>query len=72
MIIKKPGAKQGQVLVTFELSSSMWAERANLVGNPQEVEELGESTAVAAILMKDEENGESTPSFPEEYVVYYH
>jgi hypothetical protein len=72
MIKEEPGDKQGRDLVTFELPASTWAERVNLVGNPQEIEELGESTAVVAILMKDEENGESTPSFPEEYVVYYH
>jgi 1,4-alpha-glucan branching enzyme len=32
MITKAPGKKKGTVRVTFELSSSMWAERVNLVG----------------------------------------
>ena len=32
MITKEPGTKQGWALVTFELPSSTWAERANLVG----------------------------------------
>jgi hypothetical protein len=30
MITKKPGAKQGRVLVAFELPSNTWAERVNL------------------------------------------
>lgn len=33
MIKKKPGEKKGLVSVTFELPSSMWAERVNLVGD---------------------------------------
>lgn len=32
MITKAPGTKQGWALVTFELPSSTWAERVNLVG----------------------------------------
>jgi 1,4-alpha-glucan branching enzyme len=32
MIKKEPTEKEGRVLVTFELPSSMWAERVNLVG----------------------------------------
>mgnify|MGYP001816614726 CR=1 FL=1 len=32
MIKKESVKKQGWVLVTFELPSSMWAERVNLVG----------------------------------------
>lgn len=32
MIKKEPAKEEGKVLVTFELSSSLWAERANLVG----------------------------------------
>ena len=32
MITKKPAKKKGYVLVTFEMSSSLWAERVNLVG----------------------------------------
>ena len=32
MITKAPAKKKGFVNVTFELSSSMWAERVNLVG----------------------------------------
>jgi 1,4-alpha-glucan branching enzyme len=33
MITKTPAKKKGMVDVTFELSSSMWAERVNLVGD---------------------------------------
>jgi len=33
MISKKPAKKKGYVSVTFELSSTMWAERVNLVGD---------------------------------------
>ncbi len=33
MITKKPSKKPGYVSVTFELSSTMWAERVNLVGD---------------------------------------
>jgi 1,4-alpha-glucan branching enzyme len=32
MITKEPVAEKGRVLVTFELPSTMWAERVNLVG----------------------------------------
>ena len=32
MITKSPASKQGLVRVTFELPSTMWAERVNLVG----------------------------------------
>ncbi len=32
MIKKEPMERMGRVLVTFELPSSMWAERVNLVG----------------------------------------
>jgi 1,4-alpha-glucan branching enzyme len=32
MITKEPVADKGRVLVTFELPSTMWAERVNLVG----------------------------------------
>jgi len=32
MITKGPGSRQGLVRVTFELPSTMWAERVNLVG----------------------------------------
>jgi 1,4-alpha-glucan branching enzyme len=32
MIKKEPVSKTGQVRVTFELPSTMWAERINLVG----------------------------------------
>lgn len=32
MIKKAPTEKEGQVLVTFGLPSSIWAERVNLVG----------------------------------------
>ena len=32
MITNAPGSKKDTVRVTFELSSSMWAERVNLVG----------------------------------------
>jgi 1,4-alpha-glucan branching enzyme len=32
MIKKEPTEKEGRVLVTFELPSSTWAERVNLVG----------------------------------------
>jgi 1,4-alpha-glucan branching enzyme len=32
MIKKEPMEKEGRVLVTFKLPSSMWAERVNLVG----------------------------------------
>jgi 1,4-alpha-glucan branching enzyme len=33
MITKTPAKEKGMVNVTFELSSSMWAERVNLVGD---------------------------------------
>jgi 1,4-alpha-glucan branching enzyme len=33
MINKKPSKKEGFVAVTFEISSTMWAERVNLVGD---------------------------------------
>jgi 1,4-alpha-glucan branching enzyme len=33
MITKAPSKKRGLVNVTFELSSTMWAERVNLVGD---------------------------------------
>jgi len=32
MITKKPGEQKGLMQVTFELPSTMWAERVNLVG----------------------------------------
>ena len=32
MITKRPSTKKGVVRVTFELPSTMWAERVNLVG----------------------------------------
>ena len=32
MITKEPAKKKGLVHVTFELSSTLWAERVNLVG----------------------------------------
>jgi 1,4-alpha-glucan branching enzyme len=32
MIIKTPAKRKGFVRVTFELSSTLWAERVNLVG----------------------------------------
>jgi 1,4-alpha-glucan branching enzyme len=32
MITKEPTSKEGIVRVTFELSSTLWAERVNLVG----------------------------------------
>lgn len=33
MIIKRPGSKPDQVLVTFGLPSSIWAETVHLVGD---------------------------------------
>jgi 1,4-alpha-glucan branching enzyme len=33
MISKKPAKKKGYVSVTFEMSSTTWAERVNLVGD---------------------------------------
>ena len=61
MITKEPAKKTGAVRVTFELSSALWAERVNLVGEFND----WDTTATPMVRSRSDANWKATLELPE-------